>query len=301
MCQGTADILSRYGAKYFSSKLFTIDSNMASLGRCSSDPRRCSNEAWPWAPADGGWLGFHRFLEMALLGISYHLTWGFSMCIYIIYIHTIDGLVLFGSFRIFSDLFGSQEPAAAFCSPFLAQSFNKPLALLASPQAHPRKLGPSKCNVEFWELCRLCPGQTTCSCFYGSRWDVTGTTPKPGIAPTRCEKLTGMVPMPCMDQWIPKNAWDAAGAGFVWKWGSKIPILMRELCVKPVGGMCLFSDPTFWRKWLFQLMFHQNSLNLPADLVRHLMWTIAAVPEETHKKGSILSISWRSWSNWPSC
>lgn len=150
-----------------------------------------------------------------------------------------------GTFRIFSDLFGSPEPAAAFCSPFLAQSFNKPLALLASPQAHPRKLGPSKCNVEFWELC---PGQTTCSCFYGSRWDVTGTTPKPGIAPTRCEKLTGMVPMPCMDQWIPKNAWDAAGAGFVWKWGSKIPILMRELCVKPVGGMCLFSDQTCWRK-----------------------------------------------------
>ena len=138
-------------------------------------------------------------------------------------------MVLFGSFRIFSDRFGSQEPAAAFCSPFLAQSFNKPLALLASPQAHPRKLGPS--NVEFWELCRPRAKQLArvSTEVAGMSLGQHQNIPKPGIAPTRCEKLTGMVPMPCMDQWIPKNAWDAAGAGFVWKWGSKIPILMREL------------------------------------------------------------------------
>jgi hypothetical protein len=115
MCQGTADILSRYGAKYFSSKLFTIDSNMASLGRCSSDPRRCSNEAWPWAPADGGWLGFHRFLEMALLGISYHLTWGFSMCIYIYILYIYTHYRWLGTFRIFSNLFGSFRISGARC------------------------------------------------------------------------------------------------------------------------------------------------------------------------------------------
>ena len=151
---------------------------------------------------------------------------------------------------------GSREPAApAFSSPFLAQSFNKPLALLASPQAHPSKLGPSKCTVEFWEPC---PDQTKIArvsfsvSFHGNaqvttgcHWDIPTIAPQ---WPVGVKSSQGWFNHALYGSVDPKNwAWEsAAGACFlVCPEMEKIPILMEKTMCETSGWKgTLFSDDT---------------------------------------------------------